>query len=85
MISGWFESEYGVDFVAVYEARNQVDLVSILIEDYGMDIVGVDLELEGEYTNGTEISNVSIMAALLNGSHLWDNPSLLASKEGDKT
>ena len=64
MISGWFESEYGVDFVAVYEARNQVDLVSILIEDYGMDIVGVDLELEGEYTNGAEINNLSIMDAL---------------------
>ena len=63
-ISGWFETDYGVDFVEVATARNLVDLVSILIEDYGQDIIGVDLELQGNYWDGTPINNLEIMIAL---------------------
>jgi len=63
-ISGWFETDYGVDFVEVATARNLVDLVSILIEDYGQDIIGVDLELQGSYWDGAPIDNLEIMIAL---------------------
>jgi hypothetical protein len=56
-ISGWFESECGVDFVEINSARGLEDLVAQLLEDYGDEIVGVDLELEGIYWDGSAIDN----------------------------
>ena len=64
-ISGWFESEYGVDFVEINSAKNLDDLVSQLLYDYGEDIVGVDLELEGNYTDGLEIEEDFIIGTAL--------------------
>ena len=64
-ISGWFESEYGVFFVEIDSARGLQDLVGQLLEDYGDEIVGVDLELDGYYGDGSELDdNPIIMTAL---------------------
>ena len=64
-ISGWFESDYGVDFVEIKSAKNLDDLVSQLLYDYGDDIVGVDLELEGEYADGIVIEEDYVIGTAL--------------------
>jgi hypothetical protein len=64
-ISGWFETEYGVDFVEIKSAKNLEDLVSQLLHDYGDDIVGVDLELDGEYEDGLVIEEDFVIGTAL--------------------
>jgi hypothetical protein len=41
------------------------DLAQALYIQYGEDLNGVDIELEGEYTNGTSVSDNTSMVALL--------------------
>ena len=64
-ISGWFETEYGVDFVEIKSAKNLDDLVSQLLHDYGDDILAGDLELAGEYADGSEIEEDFIIGTAL--------------------
>lgn len=64
-ISGWFETEYGVDFVEIKSAEGLDDLVGQLLEDYGDDIVGVDLELDGEYSDGSPIDKNYVIGKAL--------------------
>ena len=66
MISGWYESEYGADDIIIDEPiANVSDLAQALYIKYGEDVDGVDMELEGQYTNGASVSDNASMAALL--------------------
>ena len=66
MISGWYESEYGADDIIIDEPiANVSDLAQALYIKYGTVVDGVDMELEGQYTNGASVSDNASMAALL--------------------
>jgi len=66
MISGWYESEYGAEDIIIDEPiANVSDLAQALYIKYGEDVDGVDMELEGQYTNGASVSDNASMAALL--------------------
>tara|TARA_R110001599_G_scaffold131602_1_gene307826 strand:- start:800 stop:1045 length:246 start_codon:yes stop_codon:yes gene_type:complete len=70
MISGWYESEYGAEDILIDEPMENVgDLAVALYIRYGEDVHGVDMELEGEYTNGASVSDNASMAALLDELH----------------
>tara|TARA_B110000093_G_scaffold183366_1_gene233992 strand:+ start:211 stop:441 length:231 start_codon:yes stop_codon:yes gene_type:complete len=55
LISGWYESEYGAEGIAIMGAGNVEDLADALFSRYGDDCIGVDMELSGEYTDGTRV------------------------------
>ena len=55
LISGWYEGEYGAQMIAIGFATSVEDLADALYAHYGEDCVGVDLELSGEYTDGTDV------------------------------
>ena len=66
MISGWYESEYGAEDIIIDEPMATVDdLATALYVRYGSAVDGVDMELEGEYTNGASVSDSASMTALL--------------------
>lgn len=50
LISGWFETEEGAGFIEVSDVDTVGDLACVLYANYGVEVVGVDIELEGEYT-----------------------------------
>ena len=55
-ISGWFESECGA---VLFEYEDITDFESLafrLYLDFGDDCAGVDMEVEGEYLDGTDVS-----------------------------
>lgn len=55
-ISGWFESEEGV-VVFDYEGITDFEALAFrLYLDFGDDCAGVDMEVEGEYLDGTDVS-----------------------------
>ena len=56
-ISGWFESEYGAEIVDISEARDASDLAQALYLKYGEGINGVDMELDGEYADGSDVND----------------------------
>jgi len=56
LISGWFETEEGAGFIEVSDVDTAGDLACILYATYGVEVVGVDMELEGEYTDGTDVT-----------------------------
>ena len=60
-ISGWYESEEGVVFIEMGEALDYNDLANKLLDSYGYDMIGVDMELEGEYTDGSAVNDVAVM------------------------
>jgi hypothetical protein len=72
LIAGWYEGEYGANQIAIANAATVEDLADLLWHRYGDDIVGVDLELEGAYTDGTDV-NTTMTA-------LWDELDFLSSK-----
>jgi hypothetical protein len=63
-ISGWYEAEEGAAFVEMSEALDANDLANKLLDKYGYDIIGVDMELEGEYTDGSNVNDVAVMYEL---------------------
>jgi len=63
-ISGWFESDEGVDFIEIGEAFSVKDLAKKLFNKYGTDIIGVDIELDGEYANGYAVNDLAVMVEL---------------------
>jgi hypothetical protein len=63
-ISGWYEAEEGVDFVEIYAALDVKDLANKLLDKYGGDILGVDMELDGEYTDGSAVNDMAVMVEL---------------------
>tara|TARA_R110000751_G_scaffold108278_2_gene204854 strand:+ start:1836 stop:2084 length:249 start_codon:yes stop_codon:yes gene_type:complete len=56
LISGWYEGEYDAVHIAVVDAIDAEGLALSLFEQHGDDCVGVDMELDGEYLDGTCIS-----------------------------
>jgi hypothetical protein len=56
LISGWFETEEGAGFIEVSDVDTVGDLACVLYASYGVEVIGVDIELEGEYTDGTDVS-----------------------------
>ena len=56
-ISGWYESEYGAQIVGISEARDASDLAQALYLQYGDDVNGVDMELDGEYSDGSDVND----------------------------
>jgi len=63
-ISGCFESDEGVDFIEIGEAFGVKDLAKKLLDKYGTDIIGVDMELDGEYANGYAVNDMAVMVEL---------------------
>jgi hypothetical protein len=63
-ISGWYEAEDGVGFVEIGEAFDVKDLANKLLDKYGGDIIGVDMELDGEYTDGSAVNDMAVMVEL---------------------
>ena len=56
-ISGWYESEYGAEIVDITEARDASDLAQALYLKYGEGINGVDMELDGVYSDGSDVND----------------------------
>lgn len=56
MISGWYESEYGACDIIIDSAKDVECLTQSIYLKYGDECVGVDMELEGEYDDGTDVS-----------------------------
>jgi hypothetical protein len=63
-ISGWYEADEGVEFIEMYEAFDVNDLANKLLDAYGGDIIGVDMELDGEYTDGSAVNDMAVMVEL---------------------
>lgn len=57
-ISGWFEGECGAVMVEFANVKDVEDLAGVLYTTYGSDCVGVDMELEGEFMDGSDIGDV---------------------------
>lgn len=56
-ISGWYEGEYGPVMVELVNVKDVEDLAGVLYANYGSDCVGVDMELEGEFTDGSDLED----------------------------
>jgi len=63
-ISGWYESEEGVALIEIKGALDYNDLAKKLLDAYGYDIVGVDMELDGEYTDGSIVNDMVVILEL---------------------
>jgi len=55
-ISGWFESEEGAVLFEYEDITDYEALAFRLYLDFGDDCAGVDMEVEGEYLDGTDVS-----------------------------
>ena len=55
-ISGWFESEEGAVLFEYEDITDYEALAFRLYLDFGDDCAGVDMEVEGEYIDGTDVS-----------------------------
>tara|TARA_R110002153_G_scaffold271803_2_gene439649 strand:+ start:523 stop:750 length:228 start_codon:yes stop_codon:yes gene_type:complete len=56
LISGWFESEEGAALFDYEDVEDYEALAQLLYLDFGDDCAGVDLEVDGEYLDGTNVS-----------------------------
>ncbi len=58
IVSGWYEGEEGaVDILIDDDVTTLEDVAQALLLKYGVDCVGVDMELEGTLDDGKEISD----------------------------
>ena len=55
-ISGWFESEEGAVLFEYEDITDYEALAFRLYLDFGVDCWGVDMEVEGEYLDGKDVS-----------------------------
>ena len=55
-ISGWFEAETGAVQFEYEDIHNHEDLAARLYLQFGDDCNGVDMEVDGEYIDGTDVS-----------------------------
>lgn len=55
-ISGWYETDAGVGAIDVVSASDAEHLAQILYTQYE-DCYGVDMELEGEYDDGSDVND----------------------------
>lgn len=72
LISGWYEGEYGANQVCISDAATVEDLADVLYTRYGEDCVGVDMELDGEFADGSDIAD--------HMDSLWDELDFLSAK-----
>ena len=72
LISGWYEGEHGAEQIAISGASTVEDLADALYRRYGDDCIGVDMELSGEYTDGTDVETTM--------PQLWDELEFLTAK-----
>ncbi len=63
IISGWFETEEGVRLFQYENVEDYETLAQNLYMDFTDDCYGVDIEIEGEYLDGTDV-NTQIVALL---------------------
>lgn len=56
IISGWFESDQGAVLFDFEDVEDCEELSARLYLQYGIDCVGVDMEIEGDYLNGQDAS-----------------------------
>ncbi len=56
LISGWFESNEGAVLFEYEDVEDYETLAQLLYQDFGDDCYGVDMEIEGEYLDGTEVN-----------------------------
>lgn len=56
-ISGWFESDEGAVLFDYLNIKDYDHLAMRLYLEYGDDCDGVDLEIEGEYADGTDVND----------------------------
>tara|TARA_R110000737_G_scaffold64585_1_gene92350 strand:+ start:676 stop:903 length:228 start_codon:yes stop_codon:yes gene_type:complete len=56
LISGWFESEEGAVIFDYEDVEDYEALAQLLYLDFGDDAWMVDMEIEGEYLDGTEVN-----------------------------
>ena len=54
-ISGWFEAETGAVQFEYEDIHNHEDLAARLYLQFGDDCGGVDMEVDGEYIDGTSV------------------------------
>lgn len=59
-IAGWYEGEEGPVDIIIDSADDVECLAGSLYMLYGEDCVGVDMELEGEYTDGSDVASTII-------------------------
>jgi len=71
-ISGWYEGEYGVNLIHLDNVKDVEDLADSLFRKYGEDCIGVDMELDGEFADGSSVEDQ--MEAL------WDELEFLMGK-----
>ena len=53
-VSGWFEGENSIISFHYDNVKNPLDLAVLLLNQFGKDCVGVDLEISGEYLDGVD-------------------------------
>jgi hypothetical protein len=74
LIAGWYEGEFGANQIAIANAATVEDLAELLYCRYGDDCIGVDMELSGNYTDGTDVEDTL--------EALWDELEFLTVKRG---
>lgn len=57
VISGWYEGECGEVYIHLEGVNNLEDVAQVLYLTYGVDCIGVDMELEGELEDGTQVAD----------------------------
>jgi len=53
-VSGWYEGEYNIINFHYDDVRDPIHLAELLLNQFGKDCVGVDLEVSGEYLDGSD-------------------------------
>lgn len=65
IVSGWYESEYGVQIVEMdIDATDNGEVAYNLWLQYGDECAGVDIELDGTFPNGKDIDTIRVMNSL---------------------
>ena len=73
-ISGWFEAETGAVQFNYEDISGHEDLAARLYLQFGVDCWGVDMEVDGEYIDGTDVSTT--MSELLDDLDFLCGPDL---------
>jgi hypothetical protein len=60
-ISGWYEDEVGPVFLEFEDVKDAEELAMMMYEASDGECLGVDLEMDGEYSDGTEVENLDII------------------------
>jgi len=53
-VFGWYEGEYNIINFHYDNVKDPTHLAQLLLDQFGKDCVGVDLEASGEYSDGSD-------------------------------